>query len=69
MKNLLKTVVIAAAVTAGPAFANDAAALDISAATGILGGLTAAIVSIQSLKLAPAATSMAFKWVKGAIFS
>ena len=68
MKNLLKTVVIAAAVTAGPVFANDAA-LDISAATGILGGLTAAIVSIQSLKLAPAATSMAFKWVKGAIFS
>lgn len=42
--------------------------MDISEATTILGGLTVAIAAIGALKLAPAATAVAFKWVKGAIF-
>lgn len=42
--------------------------MDVSAATDVLTGLVAAITAIGALKLAPAATSVAFKWIKGAIF-
>lgn len=57
---------IAVTLSASPAFAEG---VDVSGAVSILGGLTAAIASIGAAKLAPAATSVAFKWVKGAIFS
>ena len=42
--------------------------MDVSEAVGILAGLTAAITLIGASKLAPAATAVAFKWLKGAIF-
>ncbi|PSU45376.1 hypothetical protein C9J12_22685 [Photobacterium frigidiphilum] len=51
-----------------PAFAVEGA-IDVSGAVSIIGGLTAAVAAIGAAKLAPAATSVAFKWVKGAIFS
>ncbi|HHA2593388.1 TPA: major capsid protein [Stenotrophomonas maltophilia] len=34
----------------------------------ILGGLSATIALIGAAKLAPAAISVGFKWIKGAIF-
>lgn len=42
--------------------------MDVSEATTILAGLTATIALIGAAKLAPAATAVAFKWLKGAIF-
>ncbi len=45
------------------------ASIDVSAATDYLAALTAAITLIGAAKLGPAGLSMAFKWVKGAIFS
>ncbi|WP_305817108.1 major capsid protein [Photobacterium leiognathi] len=67
---LLKGAAIVLAACASPAFATEAApALDVSAATTILSGITAAVAAIGVAKLAPAATSVAFKWAKGALFS
>lgn len=43
--------------------------IDISAALAPLGALAAAITGIGAAKLGPAGISVAFKWVKGAIFS
>ncbi|WEM45788.1 hypothetical protein PTW35_22200 (plasmid) [Photobacterium sp. DA100] len=61
-------ILIAAAVLASssPAFAE---AVDVSGAVTVIAGITAAVSAIGVAKLAPAATSVAFKWVKGAIFS
>lgn len=42
--------------------------MDVSEAVTILAGLTAAITLLGAAKLAPAATAVAFKWLKGAIF-
>lgn len=42
--------------------------IDVSAAVAVLAGLTAAISALGVAKLVPAATAVAFKWVKGAIF-
>ncbi|WP_423172749.1 MULTISPECIES: major capsid protein [unclassified Stenotrophomonas maltophilia group] len=42
--------------------------LDATAALEILGGLAATIGLIGAAKLAPAAISVGFKWIKGAIF-
>lgn len=45
------------------------ASIDVSAATEYLAALTGAITLIGAAKLGPAGLSVAFKWVKGAIFS
>lgn len=42
--------------------------LDASAALTILAGLAAVLGTIGAAKLAPAAISVGFKWIKGAIF-
>jgi len=42
--------------------------LDATAAITILGTLAASIAAIGAAKLAPAAISVGFKWLKGAIF-
>lgn len=42
--------------------------MDVSAAVIAIGLITAAVTLIGSAKLVPAATSVAFKWAKGAIF-
>lgn len=42
--------------------------IDVSAATDVLTALVATIGVIGALKIAPAATAVAYKWVKGAIF-
>lgn len=42
--------------------------LDASAALTVFAGLAAVIGSIGAAKLAPAAISVGFKWLKGAIF-
>ncbi|HEL3782342.1 TPA: hypothetical protein UM046_000072 [Stenotrophomonas maltophilia] len=42
--------------------------LDASSALEILGTLAATIGLIGAAKLAPAAISVGFKWIKGAIF-
>ncbi|MCC4798669.1 hypothetical protein BCT30_20825 [Enterovibrio norvegicus] len=69
MKRLNQAVkygVIFAATAAAPAFAEG---IDVSGAVTLIGGITAAVTAVGAAKLAPAATSVAFKWVKGAIFS
>lgn len=43
--------------------------IDVSAAVTALGLMTAAITAVGAAKLGPAGISVAFKWVKGAIFS
>ncbi|AJR08650.1 hypothetical protein C9J03_12055 [Photobacterium gaetbulicola] len=60
---LIATAVLA---SASPAFAET---VDVSGAVTVIAGITAAVSAIGVAKLAPAATSVAFKWVKGAIFS
>lgn len=42
--------------------------IDVSSALAYLAALTAAITAIGAAKLGPAGLSVAFKWVKGAIF-
>lgn len=42
--------------------------LDASTALTILAGLAAVLGTIGAAKLAPAAISVGFKWIKGAIF-
>lgn len=42
--------------------------LDATAALTVLGSLSAALGLIGAAKLAPAAISVGFKWLKGAIF-
>lgn len=42
--------------------------MDVSGAVEVLAGLTVAITALGAAKLVPAATAVAFKWVKGAIF-
>ena len=42
--------------------------LDATEALAILAGLVAVIGAIGAAKLAPAAISVGFKWLKGAIF-
>lgn len=42
--------------------------LDATAALTVLGGLAASLGLIGAAKLAPAAISVGFKWLKGAIF-
>lgn len=42
--------------------------IDVSGATDILTALVVTIGAIGALKIAPAATAVAYKWVKGAIF-
>lgn len=43
--------------------------MDVGDAVAVIAGLTAAITLLGAAKLVPAATSVAFKWLKGAIFS
>ncbi|KJG29195.1 hypothetical protein UA69_15105 [Photobacterium angustum] len=66
---MLKTLVVVLAASASPAFASDPATVDVSAATTIIAGITVATAAIGAAKLAPAATAVAFKWAKGALFS
>ncbi|WP_180837021.1 major capsid protein [Stenotrophomonas maltophilia] len=42
--------------------------LDASTALTVLAGLSAVLGTIGAAKLAPAAISVGFKWIKGAIF-
>jgi ABC-type methionine transport system permease subunit len=42
--------------------------LDATAALTVLAGLSAVLGAIGAAKLAPAAISVGFKWLKGAIF-
>lgn len=42
--------------------------MDVAEAVAVLVGLTAGINLIGAAKLLPAATSVAWKWLKGAIF-
>lgn len=42
--------------------------MDVSAATDVLEGLVATFALIGAAKIAPAATAVAWKWIKGAIF-
>lgn len=42
--------------------------MDVSDAVAILVGLSATLGLIGAAKLAPAATAVAWKWLKGAIF-
>ncbi|WP_283131796.1 hypothetical protein [Enterovibrio norvegicus] len=72
MKRFNKAVkygVVLAATVAAPAFATGSGGIDVSGAVALIGGITAAVTAVGAAKLAPAATSVAFKWVKGAIFS
>lgn len=41
---------------------------DVTAAVGILGGITAGVALIGAAKLAPAAVAVGWKWFKAAIF-
>ncbi|PSV27089.1 major capsid protein [Photobacterium sp. GB-56] len=61
--------VFAVSLVAAPAFASDPATVDVTGAVAIIGGITVAIAAIGAAKLAPAATAVAFKWAKGALFS
>ncbi|HIF9125261.1 TPA: major capsid protein [Photobacterium damselae] len=62
--------VITLATVAPAAFATgEVGGVDVSGAVTIIGGITAAVAAIGAAKLAPAATSVAFKWAKGALFS
>ncbi|KJF83665.1 hypothetical protein UA31_00715 [Photobacterium angustum] len=67
----MKTIVVAVlAASASPAFANDGSSVvDVSGALTIVAGITVAVAAIGAAKLAPAATAVAFKWAKGALFS
>lgn len=66
----LKVLFVAAlAATASPAFADAGAVVDVSDALTIIAGITVAVAAIGAAKLAPAATAVAFKWAKGALFS
>ncbi|MDF2186303.1 major capsid protein [Grimontia hollisae] len=67
MKTAMKYGVVLAATVAAPAFAEGG--IDVSGAVTVIGTITAAVTAVGAAKLAPAATSVAFKWVKGAIFS
>lgn len=42
--------------------------MDVGDAVAVLAGLTATIGLIGAAKLVPAATAVAWKWLKGAIF-
>lgn len=42
--------------------------MDVSAATDVLEGLVVTIGLIGAAKVAPAATAVAWKWIKGTIF-
>lgn len=42
--------------------------MDVTAAVTAIGAITAAVTLIGAAKLLPAATSVGFKWAKGAIF-
>jgi len=65
-KSNIALVVLVSLTAASPVLAEG---LDVSGAVAIIGTITAAVSAIGAAKLAPAATSMAFKWAKGAIFS
>lgn len=43
--------------------------IDVSEALAALAALTVAITAVGAAKLGPAGISVAFKWVKGAIFA
>ncbi|KXB19707.1 major capsid protein [Xylella fastidiosa] len=48
--------------------ADGAGTFDASAAVTALGGIAGAVALIGAAKLAPAAISVGWKWLKGAIF-
>lgn len=66
-KSNIAVIILAGLTAASPALATES--LDVSGAVTIIGLTTAAISSVGLAKLTPAATAVAFKWVKGAIFS
>ncbi|WP_314103926.1 major capsid protein [uncultured Stenotrophomonas sp.] len=41
---------------------------DVTAAVGIIGGISAGVALIGASKLAPAAVAVGWKWLKAAIF-
>lgn len=42
--------------------------MDVAEAVTVIAGITVAITAIGAAKLLPAATSVGFKWLKGALF-
>lgn len=56
------------AMVPGFAMAGGGGGIDVSAAVAAIAGITAAVAAVGIAKFAPAATAVAYKWVKAAIF-
>ena len=68
-KQNIALVILLALGAANPAFAEGAATIDTGNVVALIGGgLTTAVSAVGLAKLGPAGVSLAYKWVKGAIF-
>lgn len=69
MSHLIKkSALLGLAIAPGFALASGGGSVDVSEAVTAIGMITAAVAAVGVAKFAPAATAVAYKWVKAAIF-